>query len=260
MDYNEYISAVSKVKEIQLGESDLNHFGVLLEYETEEGLFSIYKIYSYYKRKRMKHAYAYKNIHQKTQKLFSLGLIEEVKGKILSLHGAKFYRLSVNGWFNVIMKRLFRYSGYEKAIIKFLDKNIFFKTFLYPYFEPKTVEYYLKKYWIPFLKHLENCCAWTLEYSELKKRNVKMTQEGIDITLIDSLDLVVKTFLIRLAMDSFSMHRRYQSERTLGLLSILSNDKKFLEALKNTKIGFEKSYEMLIGTARKRGNINLSLV
>jgi hypothetical protein len=248
MDYSEYISAISNVKEIQLGESDLDHFGILLEYETEEGPFSIYKIYSYYKKKRKK-PYAYKNVHQKTQKLFSLGLIEKVKRD--TLRGAIFYRLSVNGWYNVIMNRMLNHGPYQKAITKFFDKNIFFKTFLYPYFEPKTVEYYLKKYWIPFLKHLENCCAWTLEYSELKKRNVKMTQEGIDITLIDSLELVVKTFLIRLAMDSVSMHRRYQSERTFGLLSILSNDKKFLEALKNTKIGFEKSYEMLIGLQGK---------
>jgi hypothetical protein len=58
---------------------------------------SVYKIYS--KNKKSGYAMAYKNVHQKVQKMFSLDLIEEVEGKYL--RGAKFYRISPNGWANI---------------------------------------------------------------------------------------------------------------------------------------------------------------
>jgi hypothetical protein len=62
------------------------------------------------------------------------------------------------------------------------------------------------------------------------------------------LDINVKSFLIRLAMDAVSMHTHYRSSKaSLKILSNLSNDRRFQEALKDAKKDFEKSYDVLIG-------------
>jgi hypothetical protein len=157
------------------------------------------------------------------------------------------------------MKRLFRYNDNKDAIIKFLDKNIFFKTFLSPYFESKTIEYFLGNHIMDFIYYLIDCCEsspFLTKPADLVRRNPAETDLELDINqtrsvIIDPLEIVIKSFLIKILMNAISRYTTFPSEYTLKELSVLSNDKKFLEALKNTRIDFEKSYEMLIGLQGK---------
>lgn len=76
---------------------------------------------------------AYKNVHQKLQKLFSLGLLQEVEHNKRSFHGARFYKVSPKGWFNLLINSstLLPSSiapSIEKAVRKYYSKNIIFET------------------------------------------------------------------------------------------------------------------------------------
>jgi hypothetical protein len=75
----------------------------LLCQELFYGPFSIYNVHSQYKKINI--SIAYKNVHKKVHKMISLGLLEETKGPY-SVHAAKFYKISLNGWINLIAEGL----------------------------------------------------------------------------------------------------------------------------------------------------------
>src|SRR6266496_433102 len=99
MDYKRYISSLADSSYVELTDSDLTILRRLLRYEMENGPFSVYKIYSDFKNAPKPRAY--KVVHQRLQKLYSQGVIEEIHGSYP--RGAKFYKISNGGWLNLIM-------------------------------------------------------------------------------------------------------------------------------------------------------------
>jgi hypothetical protein len=157
MDYSEYMMAAyyNNFKEVKMTEGDLSFLTEqVITSDSKEGPFSAYKIYS--KIKKEGSSLAYKNVHQKVHKLLSLGLIEEVETGYI-LHGAKYYQISPNGWLNLILKSE---DPYLQAVKKYYDKNIIFKTFVYPYFELETIMYFLN--YLELNAYLRNCCQTTV--------------------------------------------------------------------------------------------------
>jgi hypothetical protein len=140
-------------------EGDLNFLTEELTRYVEGG-FSVYEIYSYMKTRGS--SMAYKNVHQKVHKLLSLGLIEEI-GTGYVLHGAKYYQLSLNGWVNLILNS--EYSSFQAALKQYYDKNIIFKTFIYPYFELETILFFLNV--LELNTYLRNCCQTTIQTMNL---------------------------------------------------------------------------------------------
>jgi hypothetical protein len=252
MDFSEYISAAYKYKFKEIGLTDNDYeflFFDLLEWELEYGPFSIYKIYS--KLKKSGHSTAYKNIHQKVQKIFSLGLIEEVKGKYL--HGAKFYKISPNGWVNLILRGAFIHAPVCKpAIRKYYNTNIIFKTFIYPYFKLQTLIYF-SDYEIQ--AYLTGCIETTLisryaldpDAEDIKFRRVReiIIEKVGDkaITVIDTkevmasrLDLRIKSFIFEEIITN--------NDRRKALA--LSNDEKFMDAVEDLKEEFSSGFKKLM--------------
>jgi hypothetical protein len=139
VDYRGYISAIEKIipykekyspsyLDIKISRTDGAILRRLLYYEMESGPFSVYKIYTYFKKALM-HPISYKNTHQWIQKLYSLGMIEEVYGNYA--RGARFYRISTGGWLNLILDGTLSSIRYEQALIKFYDQNIFLRHLSY---------------------------------------------------------------------------------------------------------------------------------
>ncbi|HEY9385850.1 MAG TPA: hypothetical protein VIP70_02330 [Nitrososphaeraceae archaeon] len=258
MDYSGYISAAYKYdfKKVKITENDYDFFfSELLEWELKFGPFSVYKIYS--QMKKQGDSIAYKNVHQKIQKIFSLGLIEEVEGKYL--HGAKFYRISPKGWVNLIINGALTYSRIRRQVItKYYNTNIILKTFLYPYFEAETIHY------LDDVSYLWECCEITLETME----SLEPSEEDIRLgrvrvlpkseqpkfiekdypdefskkTIATRLDFKVKSFLLEQVI----------ANKETGMASILSRDEKFMNAIEDMEKEFHLAYNRLIELRMKQ--------
>jgi hypothetical protein len=255
MDYKQYISALEKVIPYKekyapsyldaeiISRTDRTILRRLLDYEMENGSFSVYKIYSYFKKALM-HPKSYKNTHQWIQRLYSLGMIEEVYGNYA--RGARFYRISTGGWLNLILDATFRYTGYEQALIKFYDQNIFFKTFVLPYFEIDTVK--TLKTGLGLDLYLINCCEATILWLEEVDREwlTEELQSEEELEIWD-LDLEVKAFFYKSIVEitkKLSIDYYHPGVRK-ELIDTLSRDIKFLEAIKVARNEFDSSYERL---------------
>jgi hypothetical protein len=256
MDYNEYISvAKRKFKEVKVTDNDIDFLiNNLLQWELKHGSFSTYKIYSHLKD--MEDFIAYKNVHLKIRKLFSCGLIEEVEGKYF--HGAKFYRISPNGWFNLILRGVFNYALICKpAITKYYNDNIIFKTFIFPYFEIETLRHFSDS---TIGMYLYDCCQTTLlsiealkpdgekifEVSREKRLeriiNDKYIMDIIDVneSITDELDLQIKSFLFEQIITNSRMQ------------SVLSKDKKFMAAIEDIEKEFRTEYNKVMELKNKK--------
>jgi hypothetical protein len=238
MDSKGYISALVNVSRVELSRTDFFILRRLLEYEIDNGPFSVYKIYSSFK-KTLRKPKAYKNVHQWIQKLYSLDMIEEVPGSYP--RGAKFYRISNGGWLNLIIDGTLRFTGYEQALIKYYDQNIFFKTFIVPYFEIDTVKYFSGPGSF-LVYYLIDCCEATIIYLEtVHKEWLTEKLQSQEILEAVDIDLEVKSFLMRFVMEVADKY--YYPPK----LHVLSQDKKFVKALKDARSDFEECYERLIG-------------
>jgi hypothetical protein len=162
MDSSEYMLAAYQhdFREVKMTEGDLAFLTqqvLKLDYKGYiKDHFSVYKIYS--EIKKAGSSMAYKNVHQKVHKILSLGLIEEV-GTGYVLHGARYYQISPNGWLNLILTS--EDPWIKHAIKKYYNKNIIFKTFLYPYFELETIMFSLD--YVELCTYLRNCCHTTIQ-------------------------------------------------------------------------------------------------
>jgi hypothetical protein len=187
MDYSGYISVAYQAEPrlINMTENDMMFLiqSGMLELQLDEDRFSVYKIYSEIKKSGI-YTVAYKNVHKRVHKMLSLGLIEEVQSGGYILHGAKYYEISLNGWLNLFL----RAQPWIKPVIeKYYNKNIIFKTFLYPYFELKTILFCLD--YVDLCTYLGKCCQTTIE--ALKERQSsesifagdsvsQLSREGLD--------------------------------------------------------------------------------
>jgi hypothetical protein len=248
MDYKGYISAAFKCKfnEFMITDNDIDFlFDKLLLWELIYGSFSVYKIYSFFKGKG--NSIAYKNVHSKIQKLFAGGLIEEVEGKYL--HGAIFYRISPDGWFNLILRGEFDYPTiYRGAATKYYSDNIIFKTFVYPYFEKKTINLFSDS---TIAMYLYDCCKTTMlsigdweRSSEIifevpkdkwLEHNIN-SKSVIDLneSIASALDLQIKSFLFKQIITNPKMQL------------VLSQDKKFMAAVEDIEKEFREGYNKLM--------------
>jgi hypothetical protein len=158
IDYTEYIDEISKSpnRKAELGFVAMQ----MLEHFLSTGPTSAYQIFKNLKSKD--HPMAYKNVNKRIQKLRSLNLIEEVK--MQSEHGAKYYRLTTGGLFNLLYKHKLRSIMWLSAY-KFFQNygdNIIFKTFVYPYFERETILQINHPLSIfELFSYLINCCEIT---------------------------------------------------------------------------------------------------
>jgi hypothetical protein len=276
MDYSGYISDSfnNNVKHVSLGNSDYHFFvNSLLNWELFFGPFSVYNVHRQLRKSGT--PIAYKNVHQKLHKILALGLIKETR-EVFAEHGAKYYKISLNGWFNLILEGAFFPDYiYELVIRHNYDSNIIFRTFLSSFFELETLSHLDS---LDVNTYLQSCCQSTVSGIQVWKHDIERPKlipdsiiggaacpfprrKGKEYTamaivnlkdnrqinrtefshtntrlLADGLDLLVNSFLFQQTM-------KYSGKKEMQ--TILSNDKKFVASIQNVKKEFHRSYEKL---------------
>jgi len=125
--------------------------------------FSPYKIQKMLKNKGENHAY--KDVHKRIQRLYSLELIERVPEDQIhgerTLHNPIFYRLTIGGLFNLLYENGdVMFTEDKKKIFLYHGDNIIFNTFIYPYIEQSTL-IGIKGSFLPeiIFDYISKCCG-----------------------------------------------------------------------------------------------------
>lgn len=284
VDYLGFMSCLSNADKIELTKSERAWLKHVMTREARLGKFSAYDLWKELNEgKSKKEKTWYKVVHQKTSGLAQLNLLEEVMGdrRAYRYRGAIMYKLSVNGWFNVILHDLFRDDELTppfhnlKVIEKFYEDNIFFKTFLYPHFELATIKAFHKSHdprlAYTFVNFLSTCCIETLLHVRKRQSTaddvVKRVKKEWESTVSILLDNLVKSMLSRMVLNLVSLNHRFKGTKysyeirsnagkvSIGyhqsppfdkILKILSEDKKFMNSLGELKVDFDESYSELL--------------
>ncbi|MGI0042397.1 MAG: hypothetical protein ACRD47_01690 [Nitrososphaeraceae archaeon] len=127
------------------------------------------------KKKGKSYLLAYKDVHKRVKRLYSLGLIEEsgidqlprkkissytqFDMKFASIHNPIFYRLTLGGIFNLVLYHVAETVEPPTAIFRYHNNNIIFRTFLYSFFKKSTLtrikgSFLLRSVFI----YLSRCC------------------------------------------------------------------------------------------------------
>jgi hypothetical protein len=102
----------------------------------------------------------YKNVHTRVIRLYELNLIENVEKE--SERGAKYYRLSTGGIYNLIRKQRRLFIKIIKNVLQNYEDNIIFKMLLYPYLEKNTILHiYDTRLLSKICGYLYDCCEAT---------------------------------------------------------------------------------------------------
>jgi hypothetical protein len=262
MDYFGYISEVYKQKLYEKTHLTNHEFEFFYQniarWEVDNGPFSVYQIYTNIKDRGEN--MAYKNVHQKLQKLYSFGLLEGSEYNGRSIHGAKFYRVSSKGWFTLIINAYLISplssiaSTVRKAIQKYYTDNIIFSTLICPYFDPESIELLIEEKML--LDYLINCCQSTVDailsrpsdgreisinryISLIQSNRLALTDptEELEESIALGIDRQVKSLIFKLVL-SLSKHPKEKYSYFSMLASQLSSDDKFMNILNKVENEF----------------------
>lgn len=267
MDILGYISEIIKNGPIPIGIDEVDEQYL---YYILEGHTSAYKIHSLIQKQ--KGSTAYKNVHRRIKKLFKSELIEEVKSEGGFKHGAINYKLTTRG-----LVYFFSELGVPNlySIPSLYSENILFGTFLYSYFEKKTIKSATYSLIRLMENYLEECCMITryaldilVTYLEPGQTSVNPDDFGIlppIEKLYFQLNWHVKSFLLKVAImkdehidwrDSIPMHPedRFPSQEKIlcsandkiETYDLLSEDRKFMQALNAVQTDFTQGYQKLL--------------
>jgi hypothetical protein len=167
-----YISKyISLIENSYSQDSDLGDVSLgILELFAHSKILSVYKIFSEIKSTHLQ--MAYKNVHKKIQRFKALQLIEEKKIEGTE-HGAKYYRLTEYGLYQLFLKRIngvyfdiLKLNKYGEITDDFVDRSILtnyehsalFETFLFPVVNRDTITSLRDTIAIAFFDYLHDCC------------------------------------------------------------------------------------------------------
>lgn len=155
----------------------------ILQQFAEHEQLSSWQIYSMLQK--MNYKMAYKNVHVRVKRLTLLRLIKETKStnKSDTSHGAKYYRLTEEGIYQLFLKFGIALTANQLSpqtnivelnlynFLRYYNDSELFKSFLYPYFQRQTLldsSYDLLREL--FVYHLGYCCKQIDVW--LKTRNI----------------------------------------------------------------------------------------
>lgn len=232
----------------------------LVEKELKSGPFSSWTVTE--KIRNSKIAIKYQNVNAKIRNLEKLGLLERLKpdevSDVRSVHNAKYYRISLNGWFNLILDGKFQFLTVQKVLIKYYDSNALFKNIFSIYFAKSTIESMVSGWSLFIFPYLEDSCRLILNIvTSLKNQayevlqsiksksdnNVRSSENGENLLqyINHRLDLQAKTFVMQL----LSMRRITNPDVEESSLRILAKDKKFMLTVKDAISYFDQRYRLL---------------
>lgn len=247
MNANEYISEFLKHKPIRMDELNEVFLWLIMEEYS-----SSYKLHCFLKQNGG--AIAYKNVNARVHRLYEAGLIEKVRKKV-GFHNAVNYRLTARGLVYIFSELMSPSDA--AAIILSHSENILFETFVYPYFERRT----LKRATYTFVGMLENyireACQNIRYFLNPDRIALYSNDPSFLIEVLEfQLNWHVRSFILKLSTmkEGFTDWREWPYEKVQctpeedksKTFSLLSRDKKFMRALKEAEGELREGYEMLI--------------
>jgi hypothetical protein len=252
MDLFRYISEVYKLKlyeKTHLTNREFEFFyRNIVMWELDNGPFSVYQIYNNMSNRGEN--MAYKNVHQKLQKLYSQGLLGGAEYHGRSIHGAKFYKVSSKGWFILIVNASLIQplssiaSTISKAIQKYYSSNIIFDAIICPYFNLESIRILVEQKML--LEYLSNCCQSTVDVILSRSpdgREISIdnfmglirsdrgaptdSMLGLEERIVQAIDVHIRSFIIKLIL-SLSRHPAGKYSYLSAISSQLASDDKFM--------------------------------
>ena len=238
-----------------------------------EGDTSAYKIYS-----RKKKTTAYKNVNRRIKKLFDAKLIEEVTIHGGFKHGARNYRLTSRGLVYILAEEYIPLNDVSRITSMYPD-NILFNTFLYPYFDRRTIKLAPRSLVWLINKYIEETCEitrYTLDllaehHHDFHKKAITIEPSNILlypelIKLYIQLTWHIKSFLFKVASmkeeDIYFQNRLYPgiyisshsevANMKTEMYNLLSQDQTFMRALNNLERDFREGYQKLFEMKRNK--------
>jgi hypothetical protein len=228
-----------------------------------KGDTSVYKLYS--KLKEERHPMAYKNVHRRIKKLFESNLIEEIKAEDGFKHGARNYKVATRGLIYLFSQA---YVPHEKSIFLSYSENVLFRTFVYPYFERRTIKSATYGLYRLIRNYLEQACqttryaleriaAFLTEYPSFKSTELMLELGPIQI-LQYQLNWHIKSFILKLAVITEDLidWRNYnlqpiEDHPLRGKIRCVANDREYTFALLSSDKKFMKALERIEGQVRE---------
>lgn len=252
------IAEASAFKRIELGDREKDFLTKIAD-----GKNTAYLIHSDLKKRGI--SMDYKNVSKRVRRLHELKLITESKGE--SAHRAKFYKLSTEGLFYLLVNCPIT----PRMLIEYKD-NIILKSLLYPYFEEKTVEIGGENYEIG--QYLIECGHRILTYLDYLRRLAdhplkKVAKEKIIKQLQIDLEWQAKSLAFRIltkrthlwdVVEPFfwpytNLKEKLKHDpdflnKQIPRASLLPTDRKFTAFAKNLRKEYEQAFSNMAESAR----------
>jgi hypothetical protein len=239
---------------------------VLAEFSDKQYM-STYMVYDNFKRK-----IDYKNTHKRVKRLETLQFIEPVKVEE-ARHGAKYYRITEAGMFQLFLIRdVWRSSSLRDQLPMMLETHahyLIFETLVYPYFKKETLPSLpaLKSFEddpkasLEFLhgivyeitraiyQYIRNCCMEIYQYIttllNYRKDSDHTMGERIMLDLrLEYLDNYIILEKNQLVMKILLWFRTYKGPTRMDALAILAQDDKFMDIAEDLHKDFDKGFKI----------------
>lgn len=254
-----YVSTLLNYKHLGTNIGD-QAITVLFEFLEKESL-SIYNVYSNFKRTKSKTAY--KDIHGRIKRLESLEFLDPIEVKDASNRGAKYYRISEAGVFQLFLQSTewFPYFVFLLAPMLEAHGNYFiFETLLYPYFKKqtlldiRTIPGEIKRRIVAgdydigssdineaIYVYLRNCCIEIYRTIMMSKSFIKDLKVPDDFEILDTHVTSQKNELI---MKLLLYFRSYKEAKRMDALVLLAQDDNFMKNVDDLHIDFQKAFNV----------------
>jgi hypothetical protein len=240
-----FMSEVVNYDRITLG--DREQYFILL---FAQHSFSAYELCSFLKTKTtLMKPMAYKNVHNRIQRLVALGLLEELEGDFK--RNAIKYKLTSRGVYEVLSM-----ANIAHAFV-WLDycNNVILQTLLFQYFEVATIRKlgeagygvatdlvgrYLKKCSDAILLTLKQFRDMERKFSEhqtFKQHRARVLDANLDTAIRNELN----DFVLAIVMATGGEHEHGRGNNLFPMKE-LRNDKKFISVLQQMKEDFDSGY------------------
>lgn len=259
LSLEKYVSVLARCKYIgaYIGSKDED---ILREFALRP-IMSTYMINSMYKRDDDDELsglqMAYKNTLMHVKKLASLGFIELAKWKDTK-HGAKYYRISEAGMFQIILQPIISEVHDLASILDNHGNYLIFETLLYPCFKKETLkaiswnmnslvyshEHILKRRATRYLAfEIENAIREYLRECCKEIYSSKFHLYTVDYRILLLKDILIMKILLLLSRPN--IRKVIQHKDQWNIISVLAEDGKFMTIAQDLQKDFDTIFDFV---------------
>lgn len=235
----EFISEVKNYERITLGEVERRFLATFSVSSSVKNALSAYDIFLRLKKRK---PMAYNNVNTRVRRLHDLRLIQMVDKEGGYKRGAKKYRLTSRGLFEILMLE-YNYRPAKISCLTRYKDNVIMKTIVYEHFEDETIQNLRGDALWLITDYVGKCCASVLEILERYRINPERYGPKIDeyraLVISDLINSEIKDFVTNIVTSS-------NLNEDLFPIKILAKDEKFMSILMRMKKDLEGGFKKFI--------------